>query len=410
MLDNCEHLVEAVGRLVHELLRRCPGVGVLATSLVPLGLLNEKPYRLQPLAADDADSDAVRLFVDRTGLDADADLTDVIALCRAIDGLPLAIELAASRANVVTPAEMVERMTRGLNIVSTHDPTLPDRHRSLDRLLDWSIDLLGPEERQLLTRLSVVADGFDVSLAEAVAADHTLPAERVPELVWSLVDWSLVTRDAAAGETRYSLLSTVRSHVLQRSDPIEVTEARRRLADALMEGLGPAHTRSRQWVAGMGVELENVRALVGHHEVPDEVARSLAWSIGQYHDVTASFRTGIAEIGRCLEQRPGASPGLVALLTLQADLHLRLGELAQAERITDRAEALAERVGSADWDDMGVVRTRGELALRSNDPATAARLAEDALRIGRHDAPRRSASVEPGGDRPQHHGRHRGGM
>ena len=382
VLDNCEHLVEAIAHLVHELLRRCPRLGVLATSLVPLGLLGEKPYRLDPLATSGADSDAVKLFVERTGLGADADLTDVITLCRAIDGLPLAIELAASRANVVTPAEMVERMSGGLAIVSTRDPTLPDRQRSLDRLLDWSIDLLGPGERHLLTRLAVIADGFDVSLAEAVAADGTLPAERVPELVWSLVDWSLTRGDTAAGSTRYALLSTVRSHVLQRANVLEVTEARRRLADSLMERLGPAHARSRRWVDGMGADLENLRAIVGHHEVPDEVALSLAWSIGQYHDVTASYRTGITEIERCLDQRPGASPGLVALLTMQADLHLRLGELAEAEQITDRAEAIAEKVGSAHWDDMGVVRTRGELALRSNDPATAARLAEDALRLG----------------------------
>jgi tetratricopeptide (TPR) repeat protein len=139
---------------------------------------------------------------------------------------------------------------------------------------------------------------------------------------------------------------------------------------------------SRQWVTDLGIDLENVRSVVADADVPDEVARPLAWAIGQYHDVRASYRSGIAELGRCVDQRGGPGPDLVALLTHQADLHLRLGEIADASRIMDRAATLAEQVGVPDWDDMGVVRTKGELALRSNDPATAAQLAEEALRSG----------------------------
>jgi predicted ATPase/class 3 adenylate cyclase/tetratricopeptide (TPR) repeat protein len=382
VLDNCEHLVEAVCRLVDELLEHCPGLGVLATSRSPLGLIGESLYRLHPLGVDDVDSDAIRLFVERSGFDVDADLRDVVGLCRAVDGLPLAIELAATRSHLLTPAEMTERIRTAVAVVSTRDPTVPDRQRSLDRLLDWSLDLLGPDERRVLTRLTVLADGFDVALAEAVAGDETVPVGRVPELVWSLIDWSLVVREVAAGSSRYTLLSTVRSYVLEGAAEAEVAAARRRLAEALLERFGPGHPLSRGWVTAMGAELENVRAVVGHPTIDDTVARSLAWSIGQYHDVTASYRSGIAEIARCVEQRPAPGPDLVALLTLQADLHLRLGEVADATGIVDRAAALAERVGVPAWDDMCVVRTKGELALRSHDAQTAARLAEDALRAG----------------------------
>ena len=382
VLDNCEHLIEPISRVVADLRARCPHVGVLATSRVPLGLIGESLYRLDPLGAGGVESDAVRLFVERSGLGAGVDLDDVVALCRAVDGLPLAIELAATRSHLLTPAEMTDRMRTAVSVVATRDPSVPDRQRSLDRLLDWSLELLGPDELRVLTRLAVIPDGFDVALAEAVAGDGTLPIARVPELVWSLIDWSLVVREVAAGTSRYKLFSTVRSYVLEGAAEAELVAARRRLADSLLERLGPGHPLTRGWVTAMGIDLENVRAVVHDPATADAVARALAWSIGQFHDVTASYRSGIAELGRCIEQRPGRGPDLVGLLTLQADLHLRLGEVAEATVITDRAAALAEQVGCPAWDDMGVVRTRGELALRSDDPHTAARLAEEALGAG----------------------------
>ncbi len=382
VLDNCEHLVGPIARLVSELRERCPGLGVLATSRVPLGLIGERLYRLDPLGADDVESDAVRLFLERSGLDDDVDLADVVALCRAIDGLPLAIELAATRSHVLTPAEMTERMRSAVAVVATRDPTVPERQRSLDRLLDWSLDLLSPDELLVLSRLAVFAGGFDLSLAEAVAAGDSVRVSQVPELVWSLIDWSLVVRETAAGSSRFSLLSTVRSYVLERADPGDTSATRLRLAEVLLDRLGPHRSSSREWCSQLDVDLENVRAVVSDPGVPDPVARSLAWSIGQYHDMSATYRSGIEEIARCATQRPDLGPDLVALMTLQADLHLRIGEVAEAARIVDLAAAVAEQVGTPEWDDMCVMRTKGEVALRSDDPAGAARLAEEALRIG----------------------------
>lgn len=382
VLDNCEHLAAPIARLVHDARQRCPELGMLATSRVPLGLVGEKLFRLDPLRADDEHSDAIELFAERASGGAEIDVGDVVELCRAVDGLPLAIELAATRTHVLSPAEMVARMRRSVAVVSSGDPTLPDRQRSLSHVLDWSLDLLGPAERRLLTHLAVIADGFDLSLAEAVSDADARNADVVPELVWSLVDWSLVQREAAAGSTRYSMLSTVRSYALQRADAGDVAAARHRLGDSLATRLGPERAMSREWVTEMGSELENVRGVVDHADVPDEVARPLAWSIGVHHDVTSTFRSGIAEIARAVERRPAPGPDLVALLTLQADLHLRLGEVKVAAQVVRRAAALVEQVGVPHWDDMGVVRSQGELALRSDDAAAAVRLAEDALRCG----------------------------
>ncbi len=384
ILDNCEHLAAPVGVVVADLRRRCPEIGVVATSRVPLGLIGEHLYRLRPLDADDGASAAVRLFLERSGrTDAEGtDLDDVARLCRAVDGLPLAIELAATRAHLLTAGEMADRMRTTVSVISTRDPSVPERQRSLDRLLDWSLDLLSPDELLVLSRLAVPADGFDLHLAEAVAAGDPIPGEAVPELVWSLLDWSLLVREVAAGESRYSLFWTVRSYVLQHADAADIAATRRRLAQVLLERFGPERFSSSGWSTRLAIEIENVRAVAADMDTDDDIARSLVWSIGQYHDMTSTFRSGIDEIARCVSRRPTPAPVLVALLTLQADLHLRLGEVQAAAALVTRATAIADEVGVPEWDDMCLVRTQGEVALRNDDPALAARLADEALARG----------------------------
>ena len=384
ILDNCEHLADPVATMVAELRRRCPAIGVLTTSRVPLGLIGERLYRLQPLDADDVESAAVQLFLERSGrTDAVAgnELDDVARLCRAVDGLPLAIELAATRAHLLTPGEMADRMRTSVSVIATRDPSVPERQRSLDRLLDWSLDLLSPDELLVLRRLAVPADGFDMALAQAIASDP-IPADAVPELVWSLLDWSLLIRDVAAGESRYSLFWTVGSYVLQHGDAADIAATRRRLGEVLLERLGPERSSSSGWSTRLAVEIENVRAVAADPDTDDDVARALVWSIGQYHDMTSTFRSGIDEIARCVSRRPEPAPVLVALLALQADLHLRLGEVEAAATLVERATAIAEEVGVPEWDDMCLVRTKGEVALRSDDPALAARLADEGLARG----------------------------
>ena len=163
VLDNCEHLAEDAGRAATELITACPRVGVLATSRGPLGLRGEEIYRLSPLVTEGA----VDLFLDRATGDPDREM--VAALCAELDGLPLAIELAAARTTAVPPAEILRQVRSSHSVVRSRDPTLPDRQRSLERLLDWSLDLLPPAARTVLGRLSVFASGFDLDAAEAVA-------------------------------------------------------------------------------------------------------------------------------------------------------------------------------------------------------------------------------------------------
>ncbi len=371
VLDNCEHLAEASARTAAELISTCPQVGVLATSRRPLGVRGEQVYRLSPLPTEGA----VDLFLDRAATEADREV--VGELCAELDGLPLAIELAAARTTAIPPAEILRQMGRSPGVFRSRDPSLPERQRSLERLLDWSLDLLPPAARTVLGRLSVFAGGFDVDAAEAVAGDAAVARAEVAELVWDLIDASLVRPVETAGATRYRLLATVRAHARERADADDIADAIGRLTSLLLERVGPSRATRMTWLAEMELELDNVRGATVTVGDP-AAAQALAWCIGRFHDLHDSFREGIAELQRFLEARPEPGPERVAMLTLLADLHLRLGDLDRSDSVL-AAAAQASEVGTPEWDDACVIRTRGELALRRDDAAAAAEIARTGL-------------------------------
>jgi predicted ATPase/class 3 adenylate cyclase len=372
VLDNCEHLGEASARAAWELISACPRVGVLATSRGPLSVRGEHVYRLSPLAPEGA----VDLFLDRAAIQADREV--VGKLCAELDGLPLAIELAAARTTAIPLGEILRQMRRSHGVVRSRDPNLPERHRSLERLLDWSLDLLPAPARTVLGRLSVFAAGFNVDAAEAVAAGGTVPEGEVAELVWDLIDASLVRPVETAGATRYRLLATVRAHAQERADSDDIADATRRLTSLLLERVGPLSATRMTWIAEMELELDNVRGAAARVGDPHS-AQALAWCVGRFHDLRDSYREGIAELQRFLQARPEPGPERVAMLTLLADLHLRLGELERSDSALTEAETAASAVGTPQWDDAGVIRTRGELALRRDDAAGAAEIASRGL-------------------------------
>src|SRR3954452_2892298 len=314
VLDNCEHLTESACQRVAELLEACPRVGVLATSRTPLGLRAERVYRLDPLPCGDADSPAARLFRDRAAARESHDDGSVVQLCAELDGLPLAIELAAARTTALSPRDILERLRSSPSVLQSRDQSLPERQRTLARLLDWSYDLLVPEARTVLRRLSVFAGRFDLETAELVSAGDGLAREDVAELFFTLIDSSLVSADAAAGTSRYRLLRTVRAYAAQRIGAEEHAATLSRLADRYLDRLGPPQATGRRWVGAVALELDNLRQVIA--ELPDDAtAQALAWSIGRYHDVTDAFRTGIEELTRSAPRRPAPGPNRVALLT-----------------------------------------------------------------------------------------------
>ena len=231
-LDNCEHLIEACARLCQRLLASSPALRIMATSQEPLRMPGEVVRQVPPLSvppemtiADPADLpryEAIRLFTDRamaarpgfalTELNARA----VTAICRALDGVPLAIELAAARAGALSAAQIAARLGDRFALLGSGDRTAPPRQRTLRATLDWSHALLNPREQALLRRLSVFA-GWSLEMAEQVCADADLPAAEVLDLTSGLVDKSLVVVEPEVlGQARYRLLDTIRGYAAER--------------------------------------------------------------------------------------------------------------------------------------------------------------------------------------------------
>lgn len=214
ILDNCEHVVDAAARLVEHLLRHCPGVTVLATSREALGVPGERLRPLGPLAQPYA----LELLADRgaavrPGFRAEDDAEAVAEICRRLDGLPLAIELAAARLRVLSPRQIADRLDDRFRLLTSGSRTVLPRQQTLRAVVDWSWDLLDEDERAVLRRLSVFAGGCDLTAAEAVCGPAALDA------LGSLVDKSLVVAEPATeGEMRYRLLETVAEYAGERLD------------------------------------------------------------------------------------------------------------------------------------------------------------------------------------------------
>ncbi|MCX4574619.1 winged helix-turn-helix domain-containing protein [Streptomyces sp. NBC_01571] len=217
ILDNCEHVVDAAAHLAEELLERCPGLTVLATSREPLGVPGELLRPVEPLP----EPFALRLFADRGAaarpgfrIDADAGTAEAAAeICRRLDGLPLAIELAAARLRMLTPRQIADRLDDRFRLLTSGSRTVLPRQQTLRAVVDWSWDLLDGDERDVLRRLSVFAGGCDLAAAEAVCGPAVL------EALGSLVDKSLVVAAPSGdGAMRYRLLETVAEYSGERLD------------------------------------------------------------------------------------------------------------------------------------------------------------------------------------------------
>jgi predicted ATPase/DNA-binding SARP family transcriptional activator len=220
VLDNCEHVADAVAVIAERLLRETRNVTVLATSRERLGVDGEHVWPVKPLAADGPGAPAVRLFLDRARAADPAtrqqtgDTGTIAALCTGLDGLPLAIELAAARLPGTTVSELAENLDHRFGLL-TAGHRADSRHHSLRAVVDWSYQQLTPAEQQLFGQLSVFHGWFDITAARAVTARKGTGPD-VAHLVLQLVDRSLITADRHSGATRYRLLQTLRSYGLER--------------------------------------------------------------------------------------------------------------------------------------------------------------------------------------------------
>lgn len=275
VLDNCEHVFDGACRLIDRIVRTCPHVGVLATSRRPLGVVGEQVWPVAPLettAGDDGTrAPAVELFVERAAAAApdavvDDDVETVAEICQRLDGLPLAIELAAARMRSMTPSDLAARLDRRFELLTSESPTADPRHRSLQAVVDVSHALLSEGAGRLFERLAVFVGGFTLQAAEQVCVDDALAADKVAARLGELVDHALVVVERGEGGARYRLLETLRSYGQARlAEHAALATWKRRHADyylALAEqaATGVVGPEEARWVAVCDAELANLRA------------------------------------------------------------------------------------------------------------------------------------------------------
>ncbi|MER6004886.1 BTAD domain-containing putative transcriptional regulator [Nonomuraea angiospora] len=224
LVDNCEHLIDAVAHLVAALLPRCPGLRVLATSREPLAVDGEALVPLAPLALPDPDDSveqarraaSVRLFTERAaavrpGFDVDEiTLPDIMRVVHGLDGMPLALELAAARLRTLSLPDLADGLSDRFRLLTTGSRTAPPRHRTLRAVIAWSWELLNEHERTVAERISILAGGVTPASATAVCAGTAVPTAEIPELLAALVDRSLL--QLAPGTGRYRMLETIREY------------------------------------------------------------------------------------------------------------------------------------------------------------------------------------------------------
>lgn len=364
VLDNFEQLVPAGSALVGELLAASPLVKCLVTSRVRLGLEGEQEFDLRPLPVPDLAAwvaglervPSVQLFVDRTRAgDPDFQLTeanagDVAQLCQALEGIPLAIELAAARATVLSPRQMLERLSSRLAWLAVKRADIGERQRSLRGTIDWSYDLLDAPTRADFEAVAVFKGGWDIEAAEAVLGDE-LAIERMAELR----DASLVLSDTTAGGVRYGMLEVVRLFAAEKLDPPREQALRARHARhyaALAEAAEPALTGPDQpaWIQRLAADHENfMSAMAWCAEQSAEVATGLrlACGLNYYWYTRGHLRAGLEHTARLLARPEAAEePVLQArALRIAGALATFLGDSAAAQGYLEQALALQRAAG-----------------------------------------------------------------
>jgi predicted ATPase/class 3 adenylate cyclase len=285
IVDNCEHVLAASANAVDTILRHCPQIAVLATTLEPLGIAGERLYRTPALET----RAAVALFVERAQAASaqfvmtDTDAPIIADICRRLDGIALAIELAAARIKTVSVKVLDEKLNERFRLLKRGNRTAPPRQQTLHALIDWSYDLLSEEERALFRRLSVFAGGFTLDLAVAACNGPALAELDALDLLPSLIEKSLVQPDIAGENPRYRLLETTRLYAREKLVEHGELEAASRaharglteLAERLAVDFGT--TADSEWESLAEPELENWRAV-------------LEWSLGSGRDVPLGQR------------------------------------------------------------------------------------------------------------------------
>ena len=380
ILDNCEHLSQACAQLAQRLLSQSPELRILATSRVALAIAGEVVYPLSGLdwpdmsgeAAQEVDLQklmgygAVRLFVERArAISPRFDLTPEVArstveVCRRLDGLPLALELASARVNVLTVQEISARLgDRFALLFSDQRTDFDPRHHTLRAAIDWSFVLLTPEEKTLLSRLAVFSAGLTLDMAEAVCSGAGMDAGRIIELLSSLVNKSLVVADTIGrSQARYRLLETIREYALEKLDEAgETARLRDRHLDlflARVEEAAPKLGEAYQqvWLNGLEAEHDNVRAALAWSLQSGRIAEGLRIASGlvRFWEIRGYVQEGMTWFERLLARTDEGVPPVVRVnaLVFASFMAMFLGNAPATLAYGREAVEIAEGISDVD--------------------------------------------------------------
>ncbi|WP_385911949.1 ATP-binding protein [Terrabacter sp. GCM10028922] len=373
VLDNSEHVIDAIAGLADALLQACPHLRILATSREWLGISGEVIMPVPPLGLPDADQPesgdllqygAVQLFVDRaTAVLSDYDLTEgnrfeVAEICRRLDGLPLAIELAAARLRALSEKEVLARLSDHLHLLSAPPRShAPSRQRTLRSCIEWSHGLCSAREQLLWARLSVFVGGFELDTAEEVCAGDGLAAADVLQTVSSLIDKSILVAERHAEVMRYRMLDTIREFGRERlQETGELPRLRRGHRDAylrLVERADADWVSPRQvgWFARLDREHANIQAAVDYSLTePGEVDAAMRMLTGLFHFYwwgRGWAREGRLWLSRALDKPSPPSAARARALLTDASLALADGEFDVGRQRLEAARAILTTVSDA---------------------------------------------------------------
>jgi predicted ATPase/DNA-binding XRE family transcriptional regulator len=455
VLDNFEHVAEAAPEVV-DLLGSCPTLSVLVTSRAPLRVRGEHEYSVSPLAVPDptrmpeaeevAQTPAAKLFVERATEASPAfkltraNAAAVAAICWRLEGLPLALELAAAQTRFLGPTALLSRLDQALQAGGARD--LPERQRTMRATLDWSHDLLHDPEKELFRRLSVFAGGFTLEAAEDVCAAGAVEPEDVLVLLGNLVEQSLVVADVSPeGGTRYRMLEPVRQYALEcLRESGEADEARRRHTEHYLALAEEAEPRIKgrdqaEWLDRLEAENDNLRAAIGWSLEAGEAqtAARIGFALGMYwvmrarhaegrllmeqtlargDDLPAQMRARaiwaltacvygsgenerlmrLSEEGVARSRRTGDTRAEMYTLGMMGIAILQLGELDRAERVLEESLEMFREQGDA-WGASQILDHLAVVPLRRGDYRRAAGYAEEALALSRQTGDRLAGNI-----------------
>ncbi len=398
VLDNCEHVVEASARLVTDIIRTCPGVQVLATSQEALAVAGETVLGVPPLAPEES----VQLFSDRAearspGFVLEGPHASAVAqICRRLEGIPLAIELAAARVNVLTPVQIASRLDDQFRLLTGGDRAALPRQRTLRATVEWSHSLLSRDEQILLRRLAVFSGGWTLPAAEAVCGTASesdeLHGDEILDLLARLVSRSLVVVEEQDGAARYRLLEPIRQYATEQLfEEGEAAEIRSRhlrwFADLTLEA-EPELTGADQasWLSRLAAEADNLRAAMewsASHPAGSDLLLTMATSLWRFWLVRGHWAEGRAWLSRALEAGGHSEPSTRARALAAA------GDLATEDGLYEEArDQLEESLGL--WRELneaeGIAKTLnhlGNLARARYETDAARALLQEGLEIRR---------------------------